>query len=127
MMPLMPFIAGLFAGAATVSALRSERARSVMNDTGSRLCSAVNEAESGVRTAARAGLDKLRCASPEAAAEPAANPAEAPEAAASPQAAPVSKPARARKRARPPSAEAVVAAPKPKRAPRKPKAEETEA
>lgn len=131
MMPLLPFIAGLFAGAAAVSALRSERARSVMNDTGARLRSAVSEAESGVRAAARSGLDRLRRASPDTATAPAEAPAPAekatPETAPAQETKPARKPARARKRASPPAAEAAAAAAKPKRAPRKPKAKATEA
>jgi len=65
MMPLLPFIAGLFAGAAVISALRSERARSVLDDTGSRLRMAVSEAENGVRVAAESGLAMLRRSAPQ--------------------------------------------------------------
>lgn len=56
----LPFIAGLIAGAAAVSALRSERGRALANDTGARLRSAYDDAESGVRSAARSGFDMLR-------------------------------------------------------------------
>lgn len=56
----LPFIAGLIAGAAAVSALRSERGRALVNDTGARLRTAYDDAESGVRTATRSGFDMLR-------------------------------------------------------------------
>ncbi len=65
MMPLLPFVAGLVAGAAVISALRSERARSVLDDTGSRLRTVVSEAESGVRAAAESGLAMLRRSAPQ--------------------------------------------------------------
>jgi hypothetical protein len=64
---VLPFIAGLIAGAAAVSALRSERGRSLVNDTGARLRTACGEAASGVRAAARSGIDLLRGATARAA------------------------------------------------------------
>lgn len=125
MMPLLPFVAGLFAGAAAVSALRSEHARSMIDDTGSRLRAAVNDAESSVRTAAQSGLAMLRRSSPETA----VGDEESAVAAASPRKAPAKKPVRARKSASPPPAAptAPAAKAKPRRAPRKPKPAETEA
>lgn len=109
MIPLLPFVAGLVAGAAAVSALRSERAKAALNETGSRLRSAAATAESGVRAAAQSGLALVRRTVAE-------------------KAAPEAKPARsakAKKPARKPAA-AKAAAPA-KRAPRKPKAAQAEA
>lgn len=94
-MPLLPFIAGLAAGAAAVTALRSERARAALNATGTHL--------SSVRQAAQSGLDKFR--------RPAA---EAPAAEVPAAAEPAVKPARTRK----PAAPKAAAEPAAKRAPR---------
>ncbi len=69
MLNVLPFVAGLVAGAAVVSALRGERARSVMQDTGARLRAVYDEAESGVRTVARSGFDLLRGVQPAPAGE----------------------------------------------------------
>lgn len=75
MIPLLPFVAGFVVGAAALSALRSERARQTLNDTGARLRGAAHTVEEGVRAAARSGLTLLRGAAAEAAAE---KPLEAP-------------------------------------------------
>lgn len=63
MIPLLPFVAGLVVGAAALSALRSERTRKTLNETGTRLRSAAHTAEEGVRSAARSGLTLLHGAS----------------------------------------------------------------
>lgn len=52
MTPFLPFIVGLFAGAAAVSAARSERARAVFNDSGTRLRQGLEQADAAVRAAA---------------------------------------------------------------------------
>lgn len=125
MLNVLPFVAGLIAGAAAVSALRGERARSVMQDTGARLRSAYDGAESGVRTAARSGFDLLR----------GVKPAPAGEAESSVSATPAAAPAkRARKpaarkaaTAKPAAVKPAVAKAKAARAPRKAKPEQTEA
>ncbi len=124
MIPLLPFVAGLFAGVAAVSALRSDRARSVIDDTGTLLRSAVSDAESGVRAAAQSGLAMLRRSPTSTAGAEETAPA-APEAASPPPAA-AKKSARARKSTSPPP-DATATKAKPQRAPRKPKAAETEA
>lgn len=62
MIPLLPFIAGLVAGAAALSALRTDRAKTALNQTGIRLRAAASEVESSVRTVAQSGLSKLRSA-----------------------------------------------------------------
>lgn len=121
MMPVLPFLAGLVAGAVVVKSLRSEKARTAMNDAGARLRSAFDEAESGVRAATRAGLDRLRGAMP---GEPsAAMPEDA-------EPAPVQKkPRPARKtaaRAEPAAQPAEAKAARPVRAPRKAKTVKTE-
>lgn len=51
----LPFIAGLIAGVAAVSALRSERGRTVIHETGSRLKNVVDEAGNSVRSATDVG------------------------------------------------------------------------
>lgn len=101
MIPLLPFVAGLVVGAAVLSALRSERARQTLNDTGARLRGAAHTAEEGVRAATRSGLALLRGATAE---KPVKAPAKA-------------KPL-AKRTAKKPAAKAAA----PKRAPRKPKA-----
>jgi len=117
MLNVLPFVAGLIVGAAAVSALRGERARSVLQDTGARLRTAYDEAQSGVRTAARSGFDLMRgltsASAPAVEAEPAA------------PAKPV-KPAR-KSVAKAASAKAAAAKPKATRAPRKAKPEQAEA
>ncbi|OGS91250.1 MAG: hypothetical protein A2Z95_01980 [Gallionellales bacterium GWA2_60_18] len=67
MIPLLPFFAGLAAGAAAVSALRSERAKRALNETGSRLRTVASGAENSVRAAARSGIALLH--RPDSAAE----------------------------------------------------------
>ncbi|GAB1394454.1 hypothetical protein MASR1M60_26180 [Rhodocyclaceae bacterium] len=59
MIPLLPFAAGLVAGAAAVSALRSERAKIVLDATGTHLRGAAASAETQVRAAAKSGLALL--------------------------------------------------------------------
>lgn len=49
MLPLLPFAAGLFAGAAAIGLLRSERARA-----------AINLAEDSLRSAGKSGLAAIR-------------------------------------------------------------------
>lgn len=139
-MPL-PFIVGLIAGVAAVTALRSERARAAMNETGARLRTAVDDAESGARAAVQAGLGVFRRAPGEATAAPAAPadpaPAAAPEApvesapaAAVPEQPVAAKPARTRKRAGQaapvPDLEPAAAKPRRRRSPAKPQSETTE-
>lgn len=119
MLNVLPFVAGLIAGAAAVSALRGERARSVMQDTGARLRSAYDSAESGVRTAARSGFDLLRGVKPAPAGE-----AES-AAAATPAAAPAKR-ARKPATAKPAAVQPAVAKARAARAPRKPRPEQTE-
>jgi hypothetical protein len=90
MLNVLPFVAGLIAGAAAVTALRGERARSMMSETGERLRAVYGEAQSGVRAAARAGFDFLRApaSAPEPAPAPEADveaPAEPPPAAPKPK------------------------------------------
>ncbi|MDD3529657.1 MAG: hypothetical protein PHS77_07240 [Gallionellaceae bacterium] len=124
MMPVLPFLAGLMAGAMVVKSLRSEKARTAMNDAGARLRTVYDEAESGVRAATRAGLDRLRGA--KAGAEPAAEPAAAAPAAAPKKPRPARKPA---VRAKPATAQSAATKPaeaKPARAPRKAKAVKAE-
>lgn len=111
MIPLLPFVAGLVVGAAALSALRSERARQTLNDTGARLRGAAHTAEEGVRAAARSGLTLLRGTAAEAAAEK-----------------PLKAPAKAKvARKKPAAAKPAAAQPAaPKRAPRKPKTPQAE-
>jgi len=131
MLNALPFVAGLIAGAAAVSALRGERARSVLQDTGARLHTAYDEAQSGARAAARSGFDLMRgCTTTPAPAVEVESAVEA-ESAAPPK--PV-KPARksAAKTASAKAAAAKPAAAKPvaakaRRAPRKAKPEQAEA
>jgi len=59
MLPLLPFIAGLAVGAVAISALRSERTKSALNETGTRLRKAANAAEDKVRAATKSGLAML--------------------------------------------------------------------
>jgi len=99
MIPLLPFIAGLAVGAAAIATLRSERARSALNETGTRLRSAANTAESSVRSAAQSGLALLRSTS-------------------------AGTPAKAKRTARKSTVTKPAA---PKRAPRQPKAPKAEA
>ncbi|MBM4180191.1 MAG: hypothetical protein FJ209_01375 [Betaproteobacteria bacterium] len=127
MLNVLPFVAGLIAGAAAVSAMRGERARSVLQDTGARLRTAYDEAQSGVRTAARSGFDLMRGLT--SASAPAV---EAESAAPAKPVKPARKPA-ARKSvakaasAKAASAKATTAKPKATRAPRKTKPEQAEA
>lgn len=58
----LPFIAGLIAGIVAVSAIRSERGRAVINETGSRLRNAVDGAGNSVRAATDAGRKLLTSA-----------------------------------------------------------------
>lgn len=114
MMPVLPFLAGLVAGAVVVKSLRSETARTAMNDAGARLRTVYDKAESGVRAATRAGLDRLRGA--KAGDEPVAVPDAAAPAPKKPR--PARKPAaKANHAAKPVEAKAA----RPVRAPRKPK------
>jgi len=96
MTPLLPFFAGLAAGAAAVSALRSERARDALSAAGDRLRTVASDAENSARAAARSGLALLHRA-------PVAPESQAP-AEVAPEAAPARKPAapkRAPKAAKP--------------------------
>ena len=127
-MPL-PFIVGLIAGVAAVTALRSERARAAMNETGARLRTAVDDAESGARAAVQAGLGVFRRAPGESSAAPEA-PVESAPAAAVPEQPVAAKPARTRKRAGQaapvPDLEPAAAKPRRRRSPAKPQSETTE-
>jgi acetylornithine/succinyldiaminopimelate/putrescine aminotransferase len=69
MIPLLPFFAGIFVGAAALSVLRSERARQMLNDTGARLRKAASTTEENLRATARSGLGLLRGAAAEISAE----------------------------------------------------------
>lgn len=130
----LPFLAGLIAGAAAVAALRSDRGRAIINETGQRLRGAVNEAESGVRAAAEAGLGLLRRGVPEATDATPGQPADAsaPSTESEPPSA-TTRPTRARKRAtRPAASEQAAAAeadakPMRPRGRRKPAGSDTEA
>jgi hypothetical protein len=62
MIHVLPFVAGLIAGAAAVAALRSERGHALVDESGARLRAACGEAGAGVRAAARSGIDLLRSA-----------------------------------------------------------------
>ena len=120
MIPLLPFIAGLAAGAAAVSALRSERARGALSETGTCLRTAANKAEDGVRAAAQSGLALLRRVPDEESAvapldEPTAEPPVKPAAASA-----AAKRA-AKKPATKPAANSAADAAVPQRAPRKPR------
>ncbi len=68
MMPMLPFVAGLIAGAAAVSALRGERVRAMVDDAGAHLRGAMDQAES----AARSGLVLLQRVTPGRGAPPTA-------------------------------------------------------
>jgi hypothetical protein len=103
MIPLLPFVAGLVVGAAALSALRSERTRKTLNETGARLRGAAHTAEEGVRAAARSGLTLLRGAAAE---KPVKAPARAKPAAKKPAAARPAAPKRAPRKAKPRKAEA---------------------
>jgi len=109
MIPLLPFFAGIVVGAAALSALRSERTRQTLNETGARLRGAARSAEESVRAATCSGLSLLRGATTE---DPAGKPTE--EAPAKTKAATkrTAKKAAAARPAKPAAA---------KRAPRKPK------
>lgn len=104
MIPLLPFFAGIAVGAAALSALRSERTRQTLNETGARLCAAAHTAEDGVRAAACSGLTLLRGAT-----------------AGKPTGAPAKAKAATKRTAKKPTVAKPVA---PKRAPRKPKTAE---
>jgi len=107
MIPLLPFVAGLVVGAATLSALRSERARQTLNDNGARLRGAAHTAEEVVCAAARSGLTLLRGTAAKYSAEK-----------------PLKAPAKAKPVARKKPVAVRPAAPK--RAPRKPKTPQAE-
>jgi hypothetical protein len=68
MMPMLPFVAGLIAGAAAVTALRGERVRAMVDDAGAHLRGAMDQAES----AARSGLVLLQRVTPGRGAPPTA-------------------------------------------------------
>ncbi len=106
MIPLLPFFAGVVVGAAALSALRSERTRTALNQTGARLRTAASEAESGVRAAAQSGLALLRGTVTET---------------------PTRAKSAVKRSTKKPAAEKPVAPAAPKRAPRKPKAPEAKA
>ncbi|MBA4253339.1 MAG: hypothetical protein C0441_05310 [Comamonadaceae bacterium] len=105
MTPFLPFIVGLFAGAAAVSAARSERARVVFNDSGTRLRQGLEQADAVVRAAASSSWERLYpapCtdaaaqAAPSSDAAPAAPQPEAPPATLEPAAPSPAKPRRRR-------------------------------
>jgi hypothetical protein len=93
MLPLLPFIAGLAVGAVAISALRSERTKSALNETGSRLRKAANAAEDKVRAATQSGLAMLHRSSAPTDEAPATKPA--------PEKKPPRKPAAAKTAAKP--------------------------
>ncbi len=127
MLNVLPFVAGLIAGAAAVSAMRGERARSVLQDTGARLRSAYDEAQSGVRTAARSGFDLMRGLACEPAPAAEAEPA-APAKPVKPARKPAAKTASAKTAsAKPAAAKPAAAKAKAARPPRKAKPEQAEA
>lgn len=70
MLNVLPFVVGLVAGAAAVSALRAPRAQAVMHDAGARLRTAYGDAHSSVRQAACSGMERL-CGTTDASAPPA--------------------------------------------------------
>jgi hypothetical protein len=72
MIPLLPFIAGLAVGAVATSALRNERTKNALNETGTRLRKAASAAESKVREATKSGLAMLHRSSEPAEVTPAA-------------------------------------------------------
>lgn len=55
MIPLLPFIAGLVAGAGALSILRSERTRQTLHEASQRLRTAAQTAEERVRSVTRSG------------------------------------------------------------------------
>jgi len=75
MIPLLPFIAGLAVGAAAISALRSERTKRALNETGTHLRKAASAAESKVRAATQSGLAMLHRPSAPTDVAPATKPA----------------------------------------------------
>jgi hypothetical protein len=118
MTPFLPFVVGLFAGAAAVSAARSERARAVFNDSGTRLRQGLEQADAAVRAAASSSWERLRPAPcTDAAAQAAPSPDAAPAAplpeaqAATPGPAASSPPAKPRRRRTPAAAAPEPAAP----------------
>lgn len=127
MLNVLPFVAGLIAGAATVSVLRSERTHAALQATSAHLRTAYEEAQSGVRTAARSGLDRMR-----GLASPPAPAVEAEPAAAAEPEKPARRSARRKAAAQPASTgtdstQPATAKPRAARAPRKPKPEQAEA
>jgi len=64
MIPTLPFILGLVAGAAAVSVLRSERGRALLGSSAQQLRQTYAQAESQVSAAARSGLEHWRSALP---------------------------------------------------------------
>lgn len=117
MTPFLPFVVGLFAGAAAVSAARSERARAVFNDSGTRLRQGLEQADAAVRAAASSSWERL-CPAPctDAAAQTAPSP-DAATAAPQPEAQPATpepaapSPAKPRRRRTPAAAAPEPAAP----------------
>ena len=75
MIPLLPFIAGLAVGAVATSALRNERTKNALNETGTRLRKAASAAENKVREATKSGLAMLHRSSEPAEVTTAAEPA----------------------------------------------------
>lgn len=77
MIPTLPFILGLVAGAAAVSALRSERGRALLRSSAQQLRQTYEQAESQVGAAARSGLERMRSTLPPCCGtEPSAAPSE---------------------------------------------------
>jgi len=77
MIPALPFILGLVAGAAAVSALRSERGRALLGSSAQQLRQTYEQAESQVGAAARSGLERMRSTLPPCCGtEPSAAPSE---------------------------------------------------
>jgi len=60
MIPTLPFILGLVAGAAAVSVLRSERGRALLGSSAQQLRQTYAQAETQVCAVARSGLERLR-------------------------------------------------------------------
>ncbi len=64
MIPALPFIIGLVAGAAAASALRSERGRAWLGNSAQQMRQSCEQAESQFSATARSGLERLRAVLP---------------------------------------------------------------